>query len=145
MLGRAAIGAVAASLAVVATNAAAVAAPQPPFAHVGGFMTDSTGRVFVSHGVNLVYKFAPYEPSVTGFGEDDAAFLEREGFNSIRLGVIYKAGGPPPGVDDGAYPAKIAQPAALVERPRSAALLRFPHDMSNGRFQREAWPGWALP
>src|SRR3954454_14763181 len=144
MLRRAAIGGVAASLAVVATNAAAVAAPQPPFAHVGGFMTDSTGRVFVSHGVNLVYKVAPYEPSVTGFGEDDAAFLEREGFNSVRLGGIYKAVEPSAGVYDDAYLAKIAQTAALLERHHIAPLLDFHQDMYNERFQGEGWPDWAV-
>src|SRR4051794_23330849 len=144
MLRRAAIGAVAASLAVVATNAAAVAAPQPPFAHVGGFMTDSTGRVFVSHGVNLVYKVAPYEPSVSGFGDDDAAFLEQEGFNSVRLGVIYRAVEPSPGIYDDTYLAKIAQTAALLERHHIAPLLDFHQDMYNERFQGEGWPDWAV-
>src|SRR6267378_1419606 len=100
MLGRAVTGGCAFLCAALAACATAVAAPQPPFGHAGRFITDAKGRVFTSHGVNLVYKLAPYEPSVTGFGEDDAAFLAREGFNSVRLGVIYKAVEPQPGVYD---------------------------------------------
>src|SRR3954451_810079 len=143
MLRRAATGAAAVlALALAATPAAA--SPRPPFGHVGRFVTDATGRVFMSHGVNLVYKVAPYEPSVTGFGEDDARFLQSEGFNSVRLGVIYKAVEPTPGVYDDAYLAKIAQTAELLERHHIAPLLDFHQDMYNERFQGEGWPDWAV-
>ncbi|MFL5912359.1 MAG: glycoside hydrolase family 5 protein, partial [Gaiellaceae bacterium] len=131
-------------LACAALAAPATAAPQPPFGNAGSFMTDAQGRVFISHGVNLVYKVPPYEPSVTGFGDDDAAFLAREGFNSVRLGVIYKAVEPQPGVYDDAYLAKIAQTAAVLERHGIAALLDFHQDMYNERFQGEGWPDWAV-
>src|SRR3954471_18057540 len=114
MLGRAVTGVCVLFGVMVALCASALAAPVPPFGHAGRFMTDSTGRVFTSHGVNLVYKVAPYDPSVSGFGDDDAAFLEQEGFNSGRLGVIYKAVEPSPGVYDDTYLAKIAQTAALL-------------------------------
>jgi endoglycosylceramidase len=126
------------------TSAVALGAPQPPFAHVGGFMTDATGRVFVTHGVNMVYKVPPYEPSVTGFGDDDAAFLEREGFNSVRLGVIYKGVEPAPGVYDDAYLSKIAQTVAVLEKHHIAPLLDFHQDLYNERFQGEGWPDWAV-
>src|SRR6267378_3291106 len=116
MLGRAVTGGCAFLCAALAACATAVAAPQPPFGHAGRFITDAKGRVFTSHGVNLVYKLAPYEPSVTGFGEDDAAFLAREGFNSVRLGVIYKAVEPQPGAYDDMYLAKIAETASLLEK-----------------------------
>jgi endoglycosylceramidase len=122
----------------------ASAAPAPPFGHAGRFITDSSGRVFTTHGVNLVYKVPPYEPSVSGFGEDDAAFLEREGFNSVRLGVIYKAVEPSPGVYDGDYLAKIAATAQLLERHHITPLIDFHQDMYNERFQGEGWPDWAV-
>ncbi len=122
----------------------ASAAPQPPFGHAGQFMTDATGRVFVTHGVNLVYKVAPYEPSVSGFGDDDAAFLADQGFNSVRLGVIYKAVEPSPGVYDDAYLDKIAQTAALLEKHGIAPLLDFHQDLYNERFQGEGFPDWAV-
>jgi endoglycosylceramidase len=144
MLGRATAGGCAFLCVALAVCATALAAPQPPFGHAGRFITDAEGRVFTSHGVNLVYKVAPYEPSVTGFGEDDAAFLAREGFNSVRLGVIYKAVEPQPGVYDDAYLAKIAQTAALLEKHGIAPLLDFHQDMYNERFQGEGWPDWAV-
>src|SRR5947209_16285535 len=138
----AAMGALAALL--LAFCASGSAAPEPPFAHVGRFITDSTGRVFITHGVNLVYKVPPYEPSVSGFSDDDAEFLAREGFNSVRLGVIYKAVEPSPGVYDDAYLAKIAQTAALLEKHDIAPLVDFHQDMYNERFQGEGWPDWAV-
>jgi endoglycosylceramidase len=124
--------------------APALGAPKAPFDHAGRFITDAQGRVFVSHGVNLVYKVPPYEASVTGFGEDDAAFLEHEGFNSVRLGVIYKAVEPQPGVYDDNYLAKIAQTASLLEKHGITPLLDFHQDMYNERFQGEGWPDWAV-
>ena len=39
----------------------------------------------------MVYKLAPYYPAAVGFGNDDAAFLARIGFNAVRVGVIWKA------------------------------------------------------
>jgi endoglycosylceramidase len=133
------------SLALALVVAASVsAAPQPPFGHAGRFLTDASGRVFISHGVNLVYKVAPYEPSVSGFGDDDAAFLQREGFNSVRLGVIYKAVEPSAGNYDMAYLAKIAQTAAILEKHDIAPLLDFHQDLYNERFQGEGWPDWAV-
>src|SRR3954453_22036638 len=143
MLGRATWGCALLG-AALAVCGPATAAPRPPFAHVGRFITDSQGRVFTTHGVNLVYKVPPYEPSVTGFGDDDAAFLAREGFNSVRLGVIYKAVEPEPGVYDDAYLAKIAQAAAVLERHGVAPLIDFHQDMYNERFQGEGWPDWAV-
>jgi endoglycosylceramidase len=124
--------------------ATASAAPQPPFGHAGRFITDSTGRVFTTHGVNLVYKVPPHEPSVSGFGDDDAAFLEREGFNSVRLGVIYNAVEPSPGVYDGVYLAKIAATTSIVEKHGITPLLDFHQDLYNERFQGEGWPDWAV-
>src|SRR4051794_11803545 len=122
----------------------ASAAFTPPFDHAGRFVTDGQGRVFISHGVNLVYKVPPFEPSVTGFGEDDAAFLAHEGFNSVRLGMIYKAVEPQPGIYDDAYLARIAQTAAVLEKHGITPLIDFHQDMYNERFQGEGWPDWAV-
>src|SRR3954469_1420924 len=122
----------------------AQAAPEPPFGSAGGFLTDANGRVFISHGVNMVYKVAPYAPSASGFGDDDAAFLQREGFNSVRLGVIYKAVEPSPGTYDTAYLAKIAATASILEKHGIAPLLDFHQDLYNERFQGEGWPDWAV-
>ena len=136
--------AVAAAIAFVLTAGSAAAAPQPPFGQAGGYIVDANGRVFISHGVNMVYKVAPYEPSASGFGEDDAAFLQREGFNTVRLGVIYKAVEPQPGVYDDAYLDNIAQTAELLAKHDIAPLVDFHQDMYNEKFQGEGWPDWAV-
>ena len=73
-------------------------AASPP-GHAGRWITDSSGRVLVLHGLNMVYKRPPYLPSAAGFGYDDAAFLARNGFDVVRLGVIYAAVEPSPGRD----------------------------------------------
>ena len=122
----------------------AAAAPRAPFSRAGGFLTDADGRVFISHGVNMVYKVAPYEPSASGFGEDDAEFLHEQGFNSVRLGVIYKAVEPSPGVYDDAYIDKIAQTAAMLAKHGIAPLVDFHQDMYNEKYQGEGWPDWAV-
>jgi endoglycosylceramidase len=124
--------------------ATAAAAPKLPFGHAGAFVTDATGRVFITHGVNMVYKVPPYDPATPGFGDDDAAFLAREGFNSVRLGIIYKAVEPQPGSYDDAYLAKIARTAALLSKHGVTPLLDFHQDMYNERFQGEGWPDWAV-
>jgi endoglycosylceramidase len=137
-------GGIVAAVVSLIVAATAAAAPAPPFGHAGRFVTDSTGRVFITHGVNLVYKVPPYEPSVTGFGDDDAAFLAREGFNSVRLGVIYKAVEPQPGAYDDAYLAKIAATAAVLEKHDITPLIDFHQDMYNEKYQGEGWPDWAV-
>src|SRR6266511_1390900 len=93
------------ALVALAAAPAAQAAPTAPLGHAGRWITDAEGRVVITHGVNMVYKKEPnYYPSVTGFGDDDAAFLARHGFNSVRLGVIYAGVEPKkPGQYDDAY------------------------------------------
>ena len=71
--------------------AGASASVELPLGHAGRWITDDQGRVVVLHGLNMVYKRPPYAPDAIGFGDDDAAFLAREGFNAVRVGVIYKA------------------------------------------------------
>lgn len=83
---RAALAAVlAASLAGAAPGAGAIPRPHP--GHAGRWITDGSGRVVVVHGFNMVYKRPPYYPGAVGFGSDDAAFLQRMGFNASSAWV----------------------------------------------------------
>ena len=89
--------AIATALAVPTAAAASPEPPRAPLTNSGRWLTDASGRVVIMHGFNMVYKRPPYQPGAVGFGADDADFLRRNGFNTIRLGLIYKAVEPQPG------------------------------------------------
>jgi endoglycosylceramidase len=123
--------------------AAPALAASPP-GHAGRWITDASGRVLVLHGLNMVYKRPPYLPSAAGFGNDDAAFLSRNGFNVVRLGVIYGAVEPSPGVYDDAYLAGIAATVRALSAHGIYTLLDFHQDQYNERFHGEGFPDWAV-
>ncbi|MCA1726728.1 MAG: endoglycoceramidase, partial [Actinobacteria bacterium] len=85
-----------------------------PLSHEGRWITDRYGRVVIMHGVNMVAKLPPYDPGKMGFSDDDAAFLAREGFNTVRLGLIYKGLEPTRGRYDDAYLARITALARML-------------------------------
>jgi len=126
----------------------ASAAPRPPLSHEGHFFLDASGRVVFLHGVNMVYKVDSYRPAATGFGRDDARFLRRNGFNTVRLGIIYKGLEPKPPAADGApryrsgYLRSIARTERVLAREGIFSLLDFHQDMYNERFEGEGWPDW---
>jgi len=136
--------AVALTLTLALLAAPAGAAPVARLGHDGRWLTDSEGRVVVLHGFNMVNKRPPYAPDAVGFGDDDAAFLAAEGFDSVRLGVIYKAVEPSPGVYDDVYLNRIAGTVAALARHGIVSMLDFHQDLYNERFQGEGWPDWAV-
>lgn len=105
---------------------------------------DGSGRAQILHGFNMVYKLSPYQPSATGFGADDAAFLARNGFNVVRLGVIYAAVEPRPGSYDDAYLSGIAATVRALGKRGIYTLLDFHQDQYNERFHGEGFPDWAV-
>ncbi len=70
----------------------------------------------ILQGWGMVNKLAPYHPAAIGFGRDDARFLHRNGFDTIRLGIIHKGLEPEPGVYNEAYLARIARTARMLQR-----------------------------
>jgi endoglycosylceramidase len=58
---------------------------------------DESGRSVLFHGVNVVYKVAPYIPSDGAFdaadslNDEDILNLKNWGFNFVRLGVMWEA------------------------------------------------------
>jgi endoglycosylceramidase len=126
------------------TSASASAATTTPLGHAGRWITGADGRVAVLHGLNMVFKRPPYAPDAVGFGDDDAAFLAQEGFDTVRLGVIYEAVEPRPGVYDDAYLARIQQTVDVLGRHGIAVLLDFHQDLFSERFQGEGFPEWAI-
>jgi endoglycosylceramidase len=108
-------------------NSQAIAAdpddgPVGPISAPGGpFLYDADGRVVLFHGVDLVYKVAPYEVEVTGSGPNVLETAEVEkmaslGFDAVRLGIIWT--GLDPGTDPINDPAICSQAA---NRPGSVA------------------------
>ena len=112
---------------------------------VGRWITDSDGRVVVLHGLNQVVKVSPYEPSADGFGDDDAAFLAANGFDAVRVGVIWAAVEPQPGVYDDSYLDSIDDTVRTLAAHGIVSLLDFHQDQYNEKFQGEGAPAWAVP
>lgn len=131
-------------LLALALAAPAAAAPQLPLGHEGRWITDARGRVVILQGYNMVYKRPPYAPDAIGFGADDAKFLAAEGYDTVRVGIIYKALEPEPGVYDDAYLDRIAKTVDTLGRHGIVSLVDFHQDMYNERFQGEGWPDWAV-
>jgi endoglycosylceramidase len=123
---------------------AAPLGPTLPIGHVGRWMTDTDGRAVILHGLNQVYKVPPYTPSADGFGDDDAAFLAANGFNAMRVGVIWAAVEPQPLTYDDNYLASIAQTVATLASHGIVSLLDFHQDLYNEAFQGEGAPAWAV-
>ena len=105
----------------------------------------------ILHGLNMVYKVGSYRPADSGFGADDARFLRRHGFNTIRLGIIYKGLEPQPPRRLGparlrrGYLRSIARTEANARQAAaSSRLLDFHQDLYNERFQGEGWPDWQV-
>ncbi len=144
MSGKVVKGSLALACGVALACTPAQAAPRLPLGHAGRWITDARGRVVVMHGINMVYKRPPYDPAAVGFGNDDAGFLARIGFNAVRVGVIWKAVEPHPGVYSGAYLNKIAATVRVLARHHIVSLLDFHQDMYNERFQGEGAPDWAV-
>src|SRR3954453_23591293 len=126
------------------TNLERAAAPKGPLDQAGRWITDSGGRVVILHGINMVYKRPPYEPAAVGFGADDAAFLERNGFDTVRLGAIERGVEPQPGRYDPRYIVEMRSTERMLARRGIFSLIDFHQDLYNERFGGEGWPDWAV-
>lgn len=127
-----------------AAAAQASAAPKLPLGHAGRWITDADGRVVVMHGANLVYKLAPFYPAAGPFGPSDAAYLRSLGFTAVRVGVLWEALEPQPGVYDDAYLNHIAGTVNLLRRYGIVSILDFHQDQYNEQFQGEGFPAWSV-
>ncbi|MEW6271925.1 MAG: cellulase family glycosylhydrolase [Thermodesulfobacteriota bacterium] len=122
---------------------AAAAGPVGVLSHAGRWLTDETGRVVLVHGTNFVQKFPPVPPAEVGFGEDDAAFLREQGFNVVRLGVVFGAVMPEPGVIDARYVSSIAETTRLLAAHGIYVLLDFHQDGYGPLVHGNGFPEWA--
>jgi endoglycosylceramidase len=115
-----------------------------PLSTTGTWLTDSDGRVFIPHGLNEIYKLPPFEPSAGGFSNDDAAFLADNGFNAVRLGVIWAGVEPEPGVINYAYLDTIRQTVQTLADHGIVSLLDMHQDLYSSTFGGEGAPEWAV-
>ena len=123
---------------------AARTAPHGPLSNKGRWIIDTRGRVVVLHGLNMVYKRPPYRPDATGFGANDADFLRRNGFNTVRLGMIQKAVEPQPGEYSSAYLDSIRSTERTLAARGIFSLLDFHQDLYNEKFGGEGFADWAV-
>ena len=114
--------------------------------HRGPFLTDNAGRVVLIHGINAVYKHAPYVAPATarGLTRRDARFMKRHGINAVRLGVLFAGVMPTEGKIDHGYLRKVDRIVRLLTRKKIWVLLDFHQDAFNEKFEGEGFPDWAV-
>ncbi len=118
--------------------------PETVLGHSGRWIVDAEGRVVILHGLNMVNKRAPYTPVAAGFGRAAAETLAENGFDVVRLGVIYGAVEPRPGVFNHRYIQSVAETVALLARHGVYTLLDFHQDEMNQEFGGEGFPSWSV-
>lgn len=109
----------------------------------GMTLTNSDGQVIILHGFNEVYKLDPYDPASDGFGEDDAEFLAANGFNVVRLGVIWAAVEPAPGVYNTDYLNSIKDTVNMLAGYGIYTIVDMHQDLYSSVLGGEGAPQWA--
>jgi endoglycosylceramidase len=109
----------------------------------GRWISDSYGRVYVFHGVSMVNKLPPYTLSATGFDERSARLLADNGLNVVRVGLIYSAVEPAPGVYDDEYLRDILKTVEMLADHGIMSLIDFHQDGWGPSFRCEGFPEWA--
>lgn len=118
-------------------------AVEKPIHSNGTWFLDNRGRVRIFHGTNMTRKLAPYTPSSIGFGSDDVMTMKAAGFNTIRLGFIWKAFEPQPGKYDMQYLADYAGTVKELTSRGVYVLVDSHQDQYNEAFNGEGFPDWA--
>lgn len=115
-----------------------------------GMYVDEHGARRMFHGVNVVSKLHPFLPSDGAFdwehsmGEQDMQFLQSIGMNVVRLGVMWTAVMPSPGVVNTTY---LTQVTALIRKLWSHEIYTIVdahQDVLNPYMCGEGIPTWAL-
>lgn len=111
-------------------------------------LVDSHGRERFFHGVNLIYKSAPYVPLLSNdgplsFTRSDAALLQQLGMNGLRLGVMWGGVEPEPGKYNQSYVGELKKIVRMCEEFGIQVLLDFHQDSLSEAFCGEGIPWWA--
>lgn len=130
-----------------ATAAVPAASPVSGPLHIaGGWIRDSSGRVVILHGVNVMWKIPPYVPPNTpgGITDADAALMRSLGFNVVRLGFIWQGFEPRRGVFDENYLNRLVAVERLFARHGIYVLIDSHQDTLSSVFHGEGFPKWAV-
>lgn len=122
-------------------------APVPRLQRDGRMLVDQYGRTVIVHGLNFVWKKAPYAPpdSPEGFTAADAQWLYDHGFNGARLGVLWAGVNPTaPGVVDPSYFAKWDRVVDLMADKGIWMQFDMHQDMWHETYGGEGVPSWAV-
>lgn len=112
-----------------------------PVHHVGIWVVDPEGRVVITHGLDMVWKAAPYYPP--DFGARDARFLASQGFTGARLGFLWVGVEPSPGHVDERYVGRIARIDRILGRAGIRAMVDFHQDQYSATYGGDGAPAWA--
>lgn len=133
---------------MAATDAAAATIKTAPqLRREGQWLVDPQGRVVLLHGVNMVWKNAPYVPPATaaGFIAADAQWLATHGFNAARIGTLWVGVTPQaPGQVDENYLRAWDRVVNLLAAQKIWMLFDFHQDMMSPEFGGEGVPEWAV-
>ena len=91
-----------------------------------------------------MYKIAPGDPLTSGFNDDDAAFLAENGFNAVRVGVIWSDLEPEPGVFSTTYLNSIESTVQTLGSHGIYSIIDFHQDAYSTAFGGEGAPDWAV-
>jgi len=124
---------------------ASVLPDRPQLRREGRWLVDEQNRIVLLHGVNAVWKLAPYSPpdSALGFTAADADWLRDHGFNTVRLGTIFAGVMPQEGQIDQAYLNRVDRVVQLLASRGIWVMLDFHQDLYNERYGGEGFPEWA--
>jgi endoglycosylceramidase len=126
-------------------TAAAAEPPQHQLRRDETFVVDEHGRVVLLHGVNVVWKAAPYVPpnQPGGLTDVDLARIAGHGWNVVRLGVTFEGIMPAKGVVDHAHLAAIESVVDRITAHGMYVLLDLHQDLM-GKPWGNGFPAWAI-
>ena len=131
----------------VTADGADSAAPVPRLQREGRHLVDEQGRQVIVHGLNFVWKRAPYVPPDTpgGFTAADAEWLHEHGFNGARLGVLWPGVNPTaPGVVDETYFERWDRVVDLMADQGIWMQFDMHQDQWHETYGGEGVPDWAM-
>ena len=112
---------------------------------------DKEGRERIFHGVNVVYKKAPYHPILDHFDPqlslcaEDMDNLAAWGFTVVRLYVAWEAVEFAPGAYNETYLAVLSDITKELGKRGIATIIDMHQDLLARRFCGEGVPEWVLP